>query len=275
MSGARRPPWSVTAAALVLTCLVGAGVAAPWLAPYDPRALAGAPFEPPGRSHWLGTNDIGQDLLSELLHGARRSLAVGLAAAVVAVAIGGIAGILAGYRGGWTDTIVAGLIDVALVLPLLPLAVLIAAYVGAGMWHLVLLIGGLSWARVARLIRSQVQTIAGSDYVTACRALGATQRRVVTFCLLPAVWPLVVAQFALITGHAVALESSLSFLGLGDPTHKSWGTMLYYAQARSAFQTGHWPWWVLPPTLSIALTVSSLALVGFAMTDRSGTSMTK
>ncbi len=238
---------------------------APWLAPYPPRTVAGRPFEPPSAAHPLGTNDIGNDLLSELLWGGRVSLVVGTLAALAAVALGGLLGLAAGYFGGPLGTVVMRLADVMLVLPLLPLLILLAAFLGPQFWTLVAVITLVGWARPCRLARAEALSLRGRPYVEAARALGASDARLLGRHLLPALWPLLVAQFVLTASFAILMEASLSFLGLGDPVARSWGTMLYYAQAKSAFQTGAWLWWVLPPGLMITLTVLGFALVGLAI----------
>jgi peptide/nickel transport system permease protein len=256
-----RRPWRV-AGGIVLASLVLVALGANWIAPYDPAAPVGAPFESPGWAHPLGTNDIGQDIFSELIHGTRASLGIGVLAAALAVAIGTILGLVAGNLGGTTDAVVMRTTDFALTVPFLPLMILLAAYLGPGAANLVLVIGLLTWARPGRLIRAQVLGIVESEHVVAARACGANQARIMVRHVLPHLWPSINAQFVIGVSAAITLEASLSFLGLGDPTLKSWGSMLFYAQARNAFLTGAWPWWVVPPGLMITITVLAFALVG-------------
>lgn len=252
---------------LILAALTVTAVFAPWLVPYDPSALSGRPFEPPSAEHLLGTNDIGQDILSELIIGSRVSLTIGVLAAVIAVVIGTLVGVVAGYFGGVVGAVLMRVVDVALVIPFVPLMVLLAAYLGQSLWNLIVVIGLLIWARPARIIRSYVLTLARHDYILAARALGIGRPRIVLRHVLPGVFSLALAQFVLAASAAMLLESSLSFLGLGDPTQKSWGTMLFYAQTRSAFLSGAWLWWVLPPGLMITVAVLGFALVGFALEE--------
>ena len=251
----------------ILVALTFMALFAPWIAPYDASALTGRPFQPPDAEHLLGTNDIGQDILSELIVGARVSLTIGVIAAAVAVVIGTLVGVVAGYFGGIVGAALMRLVDVALVIPFVPLMVLLAAYLGQSLWNLIVVIGLLIWARPARIIRSYVLTLARQDYILAARALGITGWRIVFHHVLPGVFSLALAQFVLAASASMLLESSLSFLGLGDPTQKSWGTMLFYAQTRSAFLSGAWLWWVVPPGLMITVAVLGFALVGFALEE--------
>jgi peptide/nickel transport system ATP-binding protein/peptide/nickel transport system permease protein len=258
------------AAALGLALILGltlTAIFAPALAPYDPTERVGRPFEPPSVEHWLGTNDIGQDILSELIYGARVSLLVGALSALIAIVIGASVGLLAGYYrrlGGMLMRVV----DIILVLPFLPLLIVLAAYLGRSLGNTVLVIGLLIWASTARVIRAHVLTCAKQDYVLAAHAIGAHDHHILGRHLLPQVLLLAVGQFVEATSAAILLESSLSFLGLGDPLQKSWGTVLYWAQARGAFMTPAWAWWVLPPGLLIVAAALGFALLGFALEQR-------
>lgn len=232
------------------------------IAPYDPRDVVARPYLPPSAAHWLGTNDIGQDILSEILWGTRVSLLIGLVAATVAVVVGTTIGVLASFFGGRVDAVLMRLTDVALTLPFLPLAIVLAAFLGPSLWNTALVIALVIWARPARVVRSQGLATRNEPYVEAAHALGGGSLHVLWRHIVPAVVPLALSQFILATSGAILTEASLAFLGLGDPIQKSWGTILYYAQARGAFLNGSWPWWVLPPGLLIAATVLAFALVG-------------
>jgi len=251
----------------LLTIILVMAVGANWLAPYDPARLTGKPFEPPSPAHWLGKNDIGQDILSELIFGARVSLLIGVLSALIAIGIGTTVGLLAGFYRGALDALLMRLVDVVLIIPVFPLMVLLAAYLGQSLWNLVVVIGILGWARPARIIRAQVLSLTERDYVLAARAIGARNARIVWRHVLPGILSLALAQFVLAASSGILTEAGLSFLGLGDPTQKSWGSMLYYAQARNAFLSGAWLWWVLPPGLMIAASVLGFALSGFALED--------
>lgn len=266
MRALRRSPLGLVGLGLLVFMLVLA-LGADFIAPYDPSKLTGLPFEKPGAAHLLGTNDIGQDILSELIFGTRISLLIGVLAAAIASVIGTAVGLVAGYYRGVLGQVLMRVVDVVLIIPFVPLMVLLAAYLGQSLWNLIVVIGLLIWARPARVIRSQVLSLAERDYVTAARALGARGGHIVIKHLLPGVVSLALAQFVLATSSSILLEASLSFLGLGDPTAKSWGTVLYYAQARNAFLSGAWVWWVIPPGLLITASVLGFALVGFALEE--------
>ena len=254
--------------ALLVAGLIVVAIMAPVLAPYDPRERVGLPFQAPSGAHPLGTNDIGQDLLSELIYGTRVSLTVGIVAAAVAMIIGTAVGVLAGYYPRVVGSLLMRLVDVLLIVPFLPLLIVLAAYLGRSLFNTILIIGILIWAGTARIIRSQVLSLAHRDYVTAARALGASDARIIRRHVLPRVMLLGVSQFVQATSGAILLEASLSFLGLGDPLQKSWGSILYWAQVRGAFLTDAWLWWVLPPGLLIGAAALGFALMGFALEQR-------
>jgi peptide/nickel transport system ATP-binding protein/peptide/nickel transport system permease protein len=262
----KRNPLGLVGLALLIAMLVMA-LGANWLAPYDPTKQTGKPFDPPSTAHWLGTNDIGQDILSELIYGTRISLLIGILAASIAMVIGTGIGVLAGYFRGIAGMVLMRLVDVVLVIPFVPLMVLLAAYLGQNLGNLIAVIGLLIWARPARVIRSQVLSLAEREYVTAARAAGARDAYILVKHILPGVLSLALAQFVLATSSSILIEASLSFLGLGDPTQKSWGAVLFYAQARNAFLSGSWVWWVIPPGLMITASVLGFALLGFALEE--------
>ena len=241
----------------LILILVLTAIFADQISPYDPTERVGKPFESPSAVHRLGTNDIGQDILSELIYGTRVSLIVGFATALFAIIIGTTVGLLAGYYRR-ADSILMRVVDIILVIPFLPLLILLAAYLGRSMFNTVIIIGLLIWAGSARVIRSQVMTLSKQEYVLAARAVGATDRHIIFRHILPQVTLLAIGQFVLVVSTAILLEAALSFLGLGDPIQKSWGTVLYWAQVRGAFLTPAWSWWVMPPGLLNFLTAEEI-----------------
>lgn len=238
------------------------------IAPYDPRETVARPFSPPSAEHWLGTNDIGQDLFSELIWGTRASLTTGLVVAGVALLLGTTAGLLSGYFDNAASAGMLILIDLTLVLPFLPLVILLSAYLGPSQRNVIIILALVAWAVPARLIRSRVLTVRGAPYVEAARALGSSDARIIRRHIWPAVRPLALVQFVMLAAAAILAEASLSFLGLGDPSGKSWGTMLYFAQASGVFLGDEWKWWVVPTGLMITLTVLSLVLVAYGLERR-------
>jgi peptide/nickel transport system permease protein len=240
---------------------------APIISPFDPSERVGAPFTKPSGTYLLGTNDVGNDIFSELLYGTRVSLLIGVIAAFFSIFLGCLVGVVAGYYGGKIDSFLMRLVDLVLVIPFLPLMILLAAFIGPSFWNIVLVISLISWASPARVIRSQVLTLKTKGYVEAARSIGTSVRVILTRHILPGVIPIALSQFVMAASHAILIEASLSFLGLGDPFTKSWGTILYYAQARGAFLTDAWIWWILPPGLLITTLVIGFAFTGYSLEE--------
>lgn len=237
-------------------------------APYDPTRIEARPLSTPSPEHVLGTNDIGQDLFSELIWGTRISLTTGLGVAGLAVAFGTVVGILAGYFGGWGGAVLMRVADLVLVLPFLPLVILLSAYLGPSQRNVMLVLTLVSWAGPARLVRAQVLTLLHEPYVEAARALGSSHLRLMVKHIWPGVRGIALAQLVLVASMSILAEASLSFLGLGDPSAKSWGAMLYFARASGAFLGPSWQWWVLPTGVMIALSVLSLVLISVGVEGR-------
>ena len=255
--------------AAILGLFILIALAAPLLAPYDPHAFSGRPLERPSWVHPLGTNDAGQDILSELLYGARISLAVGLGAAVGTVLLGLLVGGVAGYLGGFVDVFLMRLVDVMMTLPRLPLLILLAAFVGSGLGSTIAIISLLFWPATARFLRAQVQSQRQRGYVKMARQFGGGAGYIMRRHILPAIAPLI--TFGLITaaGRAVAMEAGLAFLGLGDPTAKSWGLMMRFAlNLPGLLLTDRWLWWLLPPGLCVTLLILALTYIGIGLERR-------
>ncbi|MHB8868820.1 MAG: ABC transporter permease [Thermoleophilia bacterium] len=258
---------------MVLVVTLGLAVAfAPLVAPYDPGTKSGVAWEAPSWSHLSGTNDIGVDLFSELLYAGRISLFVGIVAASLVTVTGSVVGIVAGYFGGRLDDILMRITDVVLTLPRLPLMLVIAAYVGSGLWSIIFVIAIVGWTSLARQVRSQVLSVRESAYVESSRAIGSQSVHIMVSAILPSIAGVIVANGVMEIMFAILTEAGLSFLGLGDPTHKSWGVMLYFAQAQGAFLRGAW-WWIFPPGISIAVFCLSFNLIGTAVNDLFGLKM--
>lgn len=255
--------------ALIVLGLGAVALLSPLLAPYDPYAFSGEPLERPSRAHLLGTNDIGHDLLSELIYGARVSLLVALAAGAGTVLIGVLVGGTAGYIGGWPDRILMRLVDGMMSLPRLPLIILLVAFLGSGLPQTILVISLLFWPATARVVRAQVQSVRGRGYIRIARFLGGSHPYIFFRHVLPQIGPLVAQGLIVAAGQAVAVEAGLAFLGLGDPTVKSWGLMIRFAlNFPGLFLTDRWLWWALPPALCITLLILGLTLVGIGLERR-------
>ena len=261
----RLSSWSGSFALILLLTLA---VFPNLIAPYDSAERVAPPLQRPTQENFLGTNDLGQDLFSELIAGTRASLFTGLIVALISVEFGTIVGLVSGYLGGWLDSLLMRLTDLILVLPFLPLVILLSVYLGPSQRNVIMVLSLFFWAGPARLIRSQVLRLREDTYIESARALGANSLQIMLVHLWPGVRPLVLAQIVLVASASILAESSLSFLGLGDPSGKSWGTMLYFARASGAFLSDAWKWWVLPAGLMITLTVLSLGLIGYSLEQR-------
>jgi len=234
------------------------------IAPEDPRASSTDVLEGPSASHPLGTTEVGSDVLSQLLAGARVSMVVGLAAAVISAVLGSAVGLIGGYFGGITDRIFDAFENWFLVIPQLPLMVVLAALLDPSLFVLIAVIGLTSWAGTGRIVRSQVLTLKQRAFVERSRALGASDWHIIRTHVLPNALPLIFANTVLIVAVAILAEAALSFLGLGDPTALSWGTMLEHGFDSGAPSAGAW-WYVLPPGLCITVLVFSIGLIGYAL----------
>ena len=255
----RRP--TIVAGITIVSVFALVAIFAPLLEPYSVSSASGAAFAPPSAAHWLGCDDSGVDMLSLVIAGMQNSMLVGFAAAAVAVLIGGTLGILAGYRGGWSETGVVGVTDFFLVIPLLPLMIVLAALFGQTIYHIVLVIGLLSWMTVTYVVRAQVHTLKERGFVSRARSLGAGDLYIIRRHILPHVAPLLVAQTVLTVASAVFFEAALAFIGLGDPERVSWGTIIQNAFLHTAVSSGAW-WAIVPPGVCIALVVLGSFLIG-------------
>lgn len=239
----------------MLALLVAVALLAPVLAPYDPRLASGPPLAAPTRLHPLGTNDIGQDILSQWLWGGRASLLVGVLVTLLSTGLSWSVGIAAGL---WrrTEAPLVTLTDLLLALPSIPLYLLVVAVIGPSQRNVVLTLGLLSWPAFARIVRAQVIALRGERYIEAATALGASPLRVALIHLLPGTLSVLPAKVVLTLRFAIFTEATLAFLGLGDPAANSWGTMLSWAFNDPLLFLGNaWIWWVLPPALAIVLVV--------------------
>lgn len=253
---------------VLLLALVVVGVFAPVLAPYDPNMQQlGRMLQPPqwfGHDHFLGTDNLGRDVLSRIFYGARVSLVVALAVVVISGLVGVTLGVISGYFGGKVDFAIQKLVEVVWAFPPLLLAIAILAYMGQGLFNLILALVAQRWIQYCRVVRAQALSLRNRDFVTATQALGASDTRVMSRHIIPNIIQvsLVIGTFAM--ASAIIAEASLSFLGLGVPPHiPTWGTML--SDARIYISTA---WWMsLFPGLCIFLTVLGINLLGDALRD--------
>jgi len=261
----REQRWASVGLAILI--LFGALAAlAPYLSPYNPEEMY-TPMLPPSRLHLLGTNDIGQDILSELLYGARFSLLIGFLSAALSTAIGLSLGLISGYWDGLGFAIMR-VVDLFLAIPRFPLIILMAAFLRPGLKTLLLFFILFGWPRTTRLVRSQILSERERGYVDAARLVGASELRILARHLLPSSIPIALVRFIMEFQHVILAESGLSFLGLGDPTVKSWGAILHYAfEYPTIFISDVWVRWMVPPGACITLVVLALTLLGFSLEE--------
>lgn len=251
---------------VVLAILVLVAILAPLIAPYNPNVQVGQPFAPPSNAHLLGLDDGGYDVLSLLMWGLRVSLLVGFASTLIASILGAMIGVVAGYFGGLSDTLLMRITDYFLVIPILPLMIVVSDILTPSLVHIILIIGLLSWTLTAIVVRAHVRSVRERVFVKRAHALGASNTRIITRHILPQAMPLIVANTVLTLAYAVFMETALSFLGLGDPAQPSLGTMIGHAFERSAVSQGAW-WAVIPPGVLVAVLVLSASLVGRTIED--------
>lgn len=247
--------------------MVALALLAPWLAPaesLDVTKITAAQNQPPSWEFPLGTDPAGRSVLAMLVWGARSSLLVGLSATAVSMFIGTVMGMCAGHFTGFAQAVFLRIIDFFLVIPGLVLAIVLSVIIGPGIFVIILAIGVTSWAGTARLVRSQTLTVEARPYIERSWALGASHLHIIGKHVLPAVLPLVLANTTLTVGAAVIAESTLSFLGLGDPGTISWGSMLKSALDTGAATAGFW-WFILPPGIAIVVVVLCFTLLGRAL----------
>lgn len=249
----------------MLAAFILVAVLAPWLAPFDPRDSVGIPNEGPTPEHWLGTTSDGEDVLSQLIWGAQTSLLVGLVAGLLSTAIGLAIGLTAGYRQGLVDEFLSFLTNLALVIPVLPLIVMLAAYSPVrGIGTIIIVISITGWAYGARIKRSQVISLRTRDYVAAAKLAGDRTGRIILREIMPNMTSLIVVGFMGAVIGAVGGEAGLAFLGLGDPQTISWGAMLNQANLNGALLTGQLAW-LIAPGAALALLITSFTLINFGV----------
>jgi peptide/nickel transport system permease protein len=260
-----RHNWMGMVGLAMLVLAVAMAVFAPWIAPYDPkqpvRVTLDTIYAPPSWEHWLGTDDAGKDVLSNLIYGSRVSLTVGFFASFISVVIGGAIGIVAGFYGGRVENLLMRFTDIVLVIPDLPLAIVLVAIIGPGLWTIIMVIGILYWTGSARLVRSQVLSVKERKFVLRARAIGAGNLYIIRRHIFPSVFPLMVVNTVLVISGAIITESSLAFIGLADPTTLSWGQMLNFAFTRGGMSAGAW-WALVMPGLGIVWVVLGSTLLG-------------
>ena len=253
----------------ILTVFIVLAIFAPWIADADGLSVTkatGGVLEPPSSEYWLGTDDSGRSVLTLLIWGARVSLFVGFLATFISMFIGTLIGLASGYFTGKSGAILYRITEWTLVIPFLPLAIVLSTVLGRSLFNIAVVIGVTSWPGTAMLIRSQTLSIKERAYMERSKVLGAGRWHQIGRHILPNVMPMVFANTTLTVAIAILAETTLSFLGLGDPTRISWGTMLDSAFNVGAITTGSW-WYIIPPGLCVVTVVLSFTLIGQALEE--------
>ncbi len=254
---------------VILAVFVLVALGAPLLADGEGLRVTkatGGVLESPSGEYWLGTDESGRSVLTMLIWGTRISLLVGLMATAISMLIGTVIGLVSGFFEGWTARLLYRLTEWFLVIPFLPLAIILAVVLGRSLLNIAIVIGVTSWPATALLIRSQTLTIKDRPYLERARLLGAGRWHQMTRHGLPNVTPMIFANTTLTVAVAILSETTLSFLGLGDPSRVSWGSMLEAAFGVGAMTTGSW-WFIVPPGICVVLVVLAFTLIGQALEE--------
>ena len=252
--------------ALLYAFFISLALLAPLIAPFGPLEVVQEDGlwlanEEPSLRFPLGTTNLGRDIFSQLIYGARTALLVGFSAAIAVAVIGTLVGLIAGYYGGWIDTFFMRLADVAFGIPFLPLVIILVAFLDPSIWNIVFAMGLLLWRDTARVIRAQVLIVKERAFVSAAKVSGASNLRIIMLYIAPSILPLSFLYGTLAIGWAILTEASVSFLGFGDPDVVSWGFMLQDAFVSQAMSRGAF-YWIIPPGLCIMLVVMAGFFIG-------------
>jgi len=256
----------VTAGSAIVGFFIVVGLFGPLIITTNPNATSSLFIAPPSAAHWLGTTVVGEDIFSQLINGTRTSVFWGLGTGLVVTLLSVLVGLVSGYFGGWIDDLLTLLTNVSLVLPSIPLAIVLAAYFPRGPLTISLVIVVTNWAWQARVLRSQTLSMRNREFVVAARASGEHTWRIIFFEIFPNEIGLVVAGFVSTTIYVILAWAALEFLGLGDGSIPSWGSMLYWAQQAGALGGSLW-WWFVPPGACIAILGAGLSLINFGIDE--------
>ncbi len=228
---------------------------------YEPDEMMMA-YLPPSSEHWLGTNDLGQDIFTEMLYGTRVSLYIGIFAAFIVTGVGTVLALVSGYFGGKTDKLITAVTNVAMAIPGLPLTVLLVAYLNPGKWSLIIAISITAWTGTTRILRARVMQLSQMPFIKIEKTMGVKPVVILFKHILPNIKDIILTRGALSVSSAMMTEASLSFLGLGTFGEKSWGSVLHYAFFRNSILKNQF-WWYIPPIVCICLAVLGFMLIGY------------
>ena len=236
---------------------------APLLAGYDPVGQSPFALQSPSLGHLLGTNHVGQDIWSQLVYGARISLLVGLSVALLSTFLSALIGASAALIGGLYDRIVMRVVDAFIVIPVIIVLILVAAYLGPSLWVLIVLLSLLGWQGGARIVRSQALSLKERTQISAARCFGASRLYLISRHIVPDLGPILFVEFIYSMRRAIFMEAGLAFLGIADPNMVSWGMMMREALEFSYLKV--WLWWLLPAGIALSLTIFSITFLGHAL----------
>ncbi|MFN4199894.1 ABC transporter permease [Fervidobacterium riparium] len=257
--------WKIGLAIILMFILMA--ILAPLLSKYEPTRTVGLPYQSPSSEHWLGTDRLGRDILSQVFYGSRLSLTIGISTGLMMTLIATAVGMISGYYGGIVDRILSTITDIFLVIPGLPLMIVISSYMRVrGPLMVILVIAFTSWGSGSRIIRSQMLSLKNREFTVASKVIGESNLYIIFVELLPNMLSLIASIFFNSVLYAIIGEASLSFLGLSDVSKITWGTMLYWAQNANALLNGMW-YWVLAPGLCIVLLGTAFALISFSIDE--------
>lgn len=266
--GIRSSPF-ITAGVLIVLILAAVALAAPWIAPYEPKAITGDALQSPSADHLLGTNDAGADIFSRVIWGSRPTLLVAATAPLLVVGIGALVGLTAGLRGGFADRAIMRVVDVFLALPVLPLLIFISALAKPSLTLAIVLIGVTVWPHTARLVRSEALSLRTRGFVHSARGFGAGTLYVMRRHLMPALGPVIATSVVVSAGIAVGIQAGLAFLGLGDPSEVSWGSEINRAMESPQIAIGSlWLSWLVPVSVVLAIALIGFTLIGVGLEPR-------
>lgn len=252
---------------IVLGIFVLMAIFGPILAPYNPSGLSSDALAPPSAAHWLGTTNTGQDILSQILVGARGVMIVGFVSGVIATAISVLVGVTAGFLSGWGDEVLSLIANIFLVIPALPLIIIVASQIpSAGAIAVAVVISLTSWAWGSRILRAQTLSLRRRDFVEAARANGESMVRIIASEITPNLTAIIVSSFIGTVTFSILSEITLAFIGVTSISDWNWGTILFWAQSDQALAQGAW-WWFVPTGLCIALVGTSLSLINFSIDE--------
>lgn len=247
---------------VILLIMVSIATLAPLIAPYDPCQQSISSLLSPSLSHWLGTNQVGQDIWSRLVFGARTSLLVGFGVGIVSTLLATIFGVSAALVGGLYDKVVMRVVDAFIVIPMVIVVILVAAYLKPSILILMLLLSLLGWQGGARILRAQALSLREKGHIAAARSFGAHRFYIARRHIVPDLGPILVVDFIYSIRRAVFMEAGLAFMGITDPTVVSWGMMMRDALSFSYLDI--WQWWLIPTGVALSLTIVGLTFIGYA-----------